>query len=103
MQINAGSSNSRLVQTPITVASWRQYKASVWIQTSASFVDGGSVNVRIYDMTGGTIVRQLNQNILSPPAGSAWTQYNWTFNTMNTTVIGIYLGTWGGPAAGTVW
>jgi hypothetical protein len=96
-RIDPGTGNARIVQS-ITLTPRRQYHVSFWLKTDAPSQRG--IQVVVLDATSGT-ARNFNEIAFDPTQD--WRRYDFTFNTMTSDKVNLYLGVWGDMASGRVW
>ncbi len=93
---NDPTSNGRFVQTINNFDQYRDYHVSLWIKTEN--FNPASADFLVLNNEG----RPLEANFTSVSPTQDWTQYHFTFNTLNSTQIYIYLGVWGSHS-GKIW
>ncbi len=81
----------------VSVEPFRDYYASVWIKTKNW--EKGLVQLLAIDTDS---QRELQHNPIKVTNNQEWTQYELTFNTLNSEKIQIFLGVWQG-GKGTIW
>jgi hypothetical protein len=96
-RIDPGTGNARIVQA-ITLTPRRQYHVSFWLKTDALSQRG--IQVVILDGTSGAA---RNFNEIAFTATQDWKRYDFTFNTMTSDKVNLYLGVWGDVANGRAW
>lgn len=93
---NDPNANGRFIQTISDLAQYRDYHLSVWIKTEN--FEPAFVHVLINNNEG----RQLHANSTPVAYTQDWTQYHLTFNSLDSEIVNLYLGTWGGTT-GKLW
>jgi hypothetical protein len=99
---NPGASdNARFTQT-ITVTPWRLYHVQLWFQTAG--FSGNTVNVEGLDFTTqqNVTLTRMGESIPTTGTDQAWTVYDYSFNSRESTTVSLYVGVWGG-FSGNVW
>lgn len=87
--------NARMCRK-IKVSPFRQYHLSVRIRTEG--LSGGQPEIKVLDPAG----KSLQWTSLGVKADQPWTVHDVTFNSLNSTEVGVYFGIWGGHR-GAVW
>jgi hypothetical protein len=93
---NAESGNGRVNQS-VPVARWRHYHLSVWIKTDGFETPGNVRGMAL--LPGGRMLSHVQWDVKPT---QDWTQYQATFNSMDTDHVLIYFGVWGGRG-GKIW
>ncbi len=82
--------NGRVVQTVTDVEQFRDYHVSVWVKTEN--FDPSYVNMIVNNNES----RLLEVTNMTVESNQDWTEYHFTFNSLNSTSINIFLGVWSG-------
>jgi hypothetical protein len=95
------SGNARFTQA-ITVKPWRLYHVQLWFQTSG--FSGNTLNVEVLDFTSqvNNTLTRMGESVPTSGQTQAWTEFDYSFNSRESTAVSLYIGVWGG-FQGTVW
>ncbi|HEY1960633.1 MAG TPA: hypothetical protein VGH28_33710 [Polyangiaceae bacterium] len=97
-KLSATTANCRLTQA-MTLTPWRLYHLRFYVK-SAGF-GGGAMQVEMLDLQHPNAASRLDVNVSVAPT-QGYTQYDFTFNSRESTSASIYMGVWGG-FSGTLW
>lgn len=92
-----GSSGNRRVSKPLKVRPWTQFHASAWIKTQ-DFASAGETRMFAIGEDG----RVLAHSNLGVKGTQDWTEYHVVLNSLESSEIRFYVGTWG-CEAGKLW
>jgi len=88
---------ARINQT-FAVSPFRDYYVSVWVKTRSFLADKVQVLVR-----NSQDERGLQYNVIPVASTNDWTKYEFTFNTLESTSVDLFLGVWGGKFGNLWW
>ncbi|MFB3894373.1 MAG: hypothetical protein ACE15C_20405 [Phycisphaerae bacterium] len=95
IKANVSYSNGRLIQGPIKCKPFRYYHATVKVKTE-DFEKPGTFNFTVSGKQG------LAHQMFDIKPTQDWKQYDMIFNTLDSTEVNFYVGSWGGTK-GKIW